>query len=1383
MRAAAGRLRRKWSSGSSLTDSTSLPRYPPRHPINSETLMRRYRKEEDEFLHELELMQRSLEAKAAKDILGNDGRTPSAASLSSKASKKMERPSSTATANLAALSQAGGEECRPQSAAMRDALEPLCRLLGYMSRLRKENRHLKRQMACLNEMRQIDQLHKDIIAAQQKEDDSGCTGREEAPVQPADAPPPSPGLLAVKLRRPAAPSKAADNCATVAGGRGRPRSAQGSNTNVASSNSLLLVPARRTAVSRIAAAMGKKKPPPPGLSALPRPTSSVIPIKEPIIRQGARERLTTPPRLKKAAQDPLSISSCSTDASSGAEFRQIPQIPPPRRVGRLHYESSLAARPLPEVSDSDADQAVFSEVSLPDYNPDQAPRFRHSIIRRSEKELASPTSSASDNYGSVGMASPTPSRKTPSEIMSGSRSSFLEKIGLKKKSKEKGAPTSPLASPTPNSPPGSGIKVFVKKRKRKISESDSVSSSVAGIKPDDGPSFLHTPYIDTRPTSSLSLITGDPCDSKIISVKGELKKRSWLSHPKQQRVDVGSSSAAQRYFDRSVDGSALPRQQTAIYLDPEDEDDSLLFTDAISESYKDFDSENSIALAKTTGWEPTSKLSSRRSDDKGSYVALPAFSDISSMAASLLSVSEDSVFMPGELTVKQSEQLIGQLLTMQEKNSLLLKQLSSKSREYDHITEQLEQLEREVRGLKGRYRLDAVLERLTLTNQPRETAVVPASMLEDLECRLREMDVELRRVKEEAYKAQQGALDAFAREQMTSQMSLDQVEKLQRSNFQLLQRQMSELSLYDNDIRRRLEMMPSYDSLYTFSMSLMRKLRQLRSSLLDKSASVSRADLELMQTQSSLLLTHAQVERQKLQLRIAGIRTLKRPLSYHGEDLLTRLVNPELSFYLPFKLHGSRLSKLRSHTIDVPDSNEEYAENEFLRLFDYARRLSQTYEELPVRDAGLPSLRQIGLPPASQYQSIIPRHNDIPTASASSQQPVYRKPQPPPPPPPSTAIIRPTRPLLSSLYALREGLRTGQSQGRRPQSLIEGPRPIQITGDIRRLTQDVSRNGNYTRNQEQQINYQSIQNQDDRMHQSQPQSINLSAQGSTPLNLHKLGNCGQVRAIVSSFQDVSSAPTTPTSRIASYALPESYGLRKPTPPPPRRVLVHPTMQGERNYDLPPNYGSSSASSSEYGTLGGMKTNHTYVNMERQSNAVNSRLPARPSPLLSPQSVLRRRAGPLAAPSPTPSRTSIDPPYETLSRFQTTAGEQKQQSSSLIAPRKTYTSLLTQSPNGNANSPPSRTSTASASSLGLSRLPTSGGTGSSMLQRGIDVRYRPTAAGARQSVTSLGSPLPERPHSAAALSETEKLGRIQQLEAEMAQTRSVQRIPSIPEETH
>lgn len=175
-----------------------------------------------------------------------------------------------------------------------------------MSRLRKENRHLKRQMACLNEMRQIDQLHKDIIAAQQKEEDGGCAGGEEAPVQAADAPP-SPAPLVVKLRRPAAPPKPADNCATVAGGRCRPRPILGGNTNVATSNSLLLVPSRRSAVSRIAAVMGKKKPPPPGASALPRPTASAIPVKEPAIRQGARERLATPPRLKKVSKSlPLS---------------------------------------------------------------------------------------------------------------------------------------------------------------------------------------------------------------------------------------------------------------------------------------------------------------------------------------------------------------------------------------------------------------------------------------------------------------------------------------------------------------------------------------------------------------------------------------------------------------------------------------------------------------------------------------------------------------------------------------------------------------------------------------------------------------------------------------------------------------------------------------------------------------------------------------------------------------------------------------------------------------------------------------------------------------------------------------------------------------------
>ena len=59
----------------------------------------------------------------------------------------------------------------------------------------------------------------------------------------------------------------------------------------------------------------------------------------------------------------------------------------------------------------------------------------------------------------------------------------------------------------------------------------------------------------------------------------------------------------------------------------------------------------------------------------------------------------------------------------------------------------------------------------------------------------------------------------------------------------------------------------------------------------------SRMDLELLQTQSSLLIAHAQIERQKLELRASGVKLLKRPHSFHGLDLLDRKVHACCSIF------------------------------------------------------------------------------------------------------------------------------------------------------------------------------------------------------------------------------------------------------------------------------------------------------------------------------------------------------------------------------------------------------------------------------------------------------------------------------------------------------
>lgn len=66
---------------------------------------------------------------------------------------------------------------------------------------------------------------------------------------------------------------------------------------------------------------------------------------------------------------------------------------------------------------------------------------------------------------------------------------------------------------------------------------------------------------------------------------------------------------------------------------------------------------------------------------------------------------------------------------------------------------------------------------------------------------------------------------------------------------------------------------------------------QLRNNLHEKSSRLMRAELELMHQQSALLIAHTQLERQKLKPQTERCRGLKRPASFHGDDLVEKMVN------------------------------------------------------------------------------------------------------------------------------------------------------------------------------------------------------------------------------------------------------------------------------------------------------------------------------------------------------------------------------------------------------------------------------------------------------------------------------------------------------------
>lgn len=204
--------------------------------------------------------------------------------------------------------------------------------------------------------------------------------------------------------------------------------------------------------------------------------------------------------------------------------------------------------------------------------------------------------------------------------------------------------------------------------------------------------------------------------------------------------------------------------------------------------------------------------------------------------------------------------LVTALEEAQGRNEELIGRLDDKCREYDLISANLADLQNEastlltrhppfgkkkgralkVKALKGRFAMGEAAAALRTALVP--GSFVPAALVADVEAGLGKLDGELAGVKAAVSWQQQEAAEAAARERATSQKYLDHVEQLQKSNFHLLQRSMAgeappplppsphrsriipEMSLYEPDMRCYAEMMPTYESLYSFTLNLIRKV-------------------------------------------------------------------------------------------------------------------------------------------------------------------------------------------------------------------------------------------------------------------------------------------------------------------------------------------------------------------------------------------------------------------------------------------------------------------------------------------------------------------------------------------------------------------------------
>ncbi|VBB28763.1 unnamed protein product [Acanthocheilonema viteae] len=543
----------------------------------------------------------------------------------------------------------------------------------------------------------------------------------------------------------------------------------------------------------------------------------------------------------------LTTSSYSTDISSDVSD-------PLRTTLTATRQIPAQSVVLPEMSDSDAEHSIFTEVALPNYgNENSEIRGSRAMVRRSKvspvSEQTSPSSTSSRDH---------------SENMASNRTGFFEIIGLKKK-KEKSVESKKETIT---------CKVILKKRKRKISESSSIHSTDNNTRSGNYP---------------------DICDK----LNEKMKHRR--DHP---------------LLIKEQENKKCSREKNSTAISEESDDDH------------------------------------GRSNSAPKSIFCPGFN------GSKTTVQRNRFSNQGicdnRVIVDENETIRHELIMIRNRNNRLIEQLREKSMEHSKLITQMSTLQKQIGILRNRCRLNEALEKLSINDRiiTKATAII-----DSVEEKLKIFDSKLQAVKAEMMKNSQAIINQSFREQNAYESCLEHIERLQQDNFSMIQDKGSNIGSHDQRIRQLLEIMPSYDALYSFTVSIVRKLGQLRASYIEKNIYANRSDFEVMHAQSSLLIIHAQLERLKLQLYEATRRRPSRPISYHGEDLLQKAIKPEMNFLLPFKLHGSRIRKYyRSDSCAVEsevEKNEQSIENEFLRLFDYARRLSRISEFAGVNKAHL----------------------------------------------------------------------------------------------------------------------------------------------------------------------------------------------------------------------------------------------------------------------------------------------------------------------------------------------------------------------------------------------------------------------------------------------
>ncbi|KRZ60003.1 39S ribosomal protein L39, mitochondrial [Trichinella nativa] len=618
-----------------------------------------------------------------------------------------------------------------------DLLTSMCHLMNFVVHLRRENRHLRRQIVCLDEMRKVERLQCEILQ-------SACA------------------CIAVNRRQSnnassldAESGYEASNCSQLA-------------TEGPTAGSQLIFNSlnhQRTDSNNTTT----------DTSSVQSPTSTSHSNRAPLFLSKTDDHFLDCNQLVK------NDHSIQPSLSTAKQHNLLKPMDPSRR-------------------DSD-DQVIFSEVLLPNYNSSSSSNSgaKKLSLQNRQSLPINHCSSTSSTACYAPLSFP--------ETNSGRVSRLLERFGIKRHSwkksirssasveedrrrqSERGATSEPhLHHGSSSSPTFSqlrprtelifhnstnkqrlltGRKAFLKKRKRKISESDSWASSEASkvYSVIEIPEKLDLKFrgLATKPFS-------------LVKKKDGFDEASFSADVPCKEVMDSVMVENPFYLDDSVEpakeSTIVPLRTTKQAMRITSPEKALLHHASVDKQR--------ISEKYSANYFRT---------DPGLSNLLQTAGVNLSLTPSQMTVSNDSVFTSHETDLNRyvsGMNVLKQLLALQEKNSILIRQLREKTSEYESIVERVANLEGSMKTLRNRLKFNNLLESLFERNI--EKHCVPLSVL-----------------------------------------------------------------------------------------------HTVRNSLLEKLNAYSNVNVELMQTQSSLLLAHAQIERQRLEIQQLSNRNarIRRADSYH----------------------------------------------------------------------------------------------------------------------------------------------------------------------------------------------------------------------------------------------------------------------------------------------------------------------------------------------------------------------------------------------------------------------------------------------------------------------------------------------------------------------